>query len=143
MLPPFQCLNLDMDYQLKYTNMKRSNFIGFLGISAMLLASCNNMNRAGENVTPEGTTTTNAVNSNMENNRTPAGTDTLMSPGSNAMDLKENANISNKGTGASSGQQGAAVSPGVTNQSGGDKNLKNQSDTHGRSTQDGDNGSEK
>ena len=116
--------------------MKIQHLIVFGGIVS--LTACNNMNRNGENTTAEGTTTTNAVNSDMEEHRTPAGTDTIASPGSNSMDLKDNANISNQGTGGGTGGQKA--SPSGPTGAATDPNMKNQDDTHGKSTQAGDNG---
>ena len=105
---------------------------------ASLAIGCNNMSRNGENATPEGTTTTNAVNSDMEQHRTGAGTDTVASPGSNSMDLKDHG-ISNKGTGGQ--QTNSTATPDASKSAAStDKNMKGQESTHGKDTQSGDNG---
>ncbi len=83
------------------------------------LTACNQSQNSGGQTTPEGTTVTNRVNSDMEQHRSPSGVDSTVSPGSNAYDL----NTDNSGA------------------TGIDDNMRNQDDTHGRSTLSGDNGS--
>ena len=103
-----------------------------------LASGCNNMNRSGSNETSDGTTTTNAVNSTMEDDRTGSDIDTLASPGSNAMDAPNNGNISNKGTGATTGNETAGQTSNTQTQ-GADNNMRGQSSTHGKDTKSGDN----
>ncbi len=99
---------------------------------------CNNINKNGANESSEGTTTTNAVNGAMEDERTAVPIDTLASPGSNAMDSPSSGTISNKGTGATTGNENAGASA-PTPSPNVDKNMKGQSGTHGRDTKAGDN----
>ncbi|MBF6609255.1 MAG: hypothetical protein ITG00_11045 [Flavobacterium sp.] len=89
--------------------------LGVLLITAF--ASCNQSNSEGQ-TTPEGTTVTNRVNSDMEQHRAPAGTDSIVSPGNNASDFK-----TDNGQGTNT-----------------DANMQNQGSTHGKSTTSGDNG---
>ena len=87
----------------------------------LTLIACNQTNNNSGQTSPEGTTQTNRSNAEMEDNRTAAEVDSVSSPGSNSYDL----NTTNSG------------STGTTT----DKNMQGQQDTHGRSTQSGDNGS--
>ena len=90
-------------------------------LSAFTFIACNQTNNNSGQTTPEGTTQTSRLNSDLEDNRTSGETDTMVSPGSNAYDLKTN-NMGSTGNTA-------------------DENMQNQQSTHGRSTQSGDNGS--
>jgi len=56
---------------------------------ALALTGCNNMNKNGESTTAEGTTVSDRTNSDMEDNRTGATTDTVRSPGSNSEDIEK------------------------------------------------------
>lgn len=102
-----------------------------------IMFSCNNINRNGANESSEGTTTTNAVNGAMEDERTSVPIDTLASPGSNAMDSPSSGTTSNKGTGATTGNENAGASA-PTSSPNVDKNMKGQSSTHGKDTKTGD-----
>ena len=65
-------------------------------VIAGLALSCNQSNNEGQ-ITPEGTTVTNNVNSDMEKTRKPADVDTITSPGSNSADFNGRGNgTSNK-----------------------------------------------
>jgi uncharacterized lipoprotein NlpE involved in copper resistance len=55
----------------------------------LTLAGCNNMNKNGESTTSEGTTVNDRNNSDMEDNRTGATTDTVRSPGSNSENIEK------------------------------------------------------
>jgi len=104
---------------------------------AAAAVSCTNQNKNGQNMSPEGTTQTNRVNSEMENQRTPADVDTVTSPGSNALDLKTSPNSSNSPSNNGEGRStndNSNTSPSVTPGSGTDANMAGQSDTHGRKT---------
>ena len=65
--------------------MKIISKISMLVIAGLAMA-CNQSNSEGQ-VTPEGTTVTNTVNSDMEELRKPADVDTITSPGSNSADF--------------------------------------------------------
>ena len=55
----------------------------------LLLSCCTHMNKNGETTTPEGTTVTNNVNSDMETHRTAADVDSVRSPGSNSQNIEK------------------------------------------------------
>lgn len=78
----------------------------FAGLS---LLSCNQSQNAAPQTTPEGTTVTNRVNSDMEPHRTSADVDTIASPGSNSYDL----NSTNSGA---TGQDGMDTQAGTGGQ---------------------------
>lgn len=90
-------------------------------LAAMSLVSCNQSTTTPGETSPEGTVQTNRTNADMEEHRTSAEVDSIPSPGSNSYDLST----------TNSGATGTTT----------DKNMQNQEDTHGRSTQAGDNGS--
>lgn len=66
--------------------MKYSITLFAVGI---ILASCTNMNKTGENTTPEGTVVDSRTNADMEDDRTMGG-DSVRSPGSNSQDIEKN-----------------------------------------------------
>ena len=99
-----------------------------LALLTVGLLGCNQAH-PGQNTTDSGTQLSEeTVNSTMENNRTAADVDTVVSPGSNALDQK-------------SGDAGrAATDPRSTETktgTGTDPNMQGQSDTHGRDTRAG------
>ncbi len=108
-------------------------------ITAALLmfvtVACTNNNRTGSNMSEEGTTQTNRVNSEMEDNRTPSDVDTILSPGSNALDHK---NRDADGAVKSPATDNSNTSPSVSSGGAKDHNMAGQSDTHGKSTTAGD-----
>lgn len=53
------------------------------------LSACTNMNKTGENTTPEGTVVDSRTNADMEDDRIPANGDSVSSPGSNAAQIKK------------------------------------------------------
>lgn len=108
-----------------------------LALTMAATLSCTNQNKSGQNMSPEGTTQNNRVNSEMEDQRTPADVDTVTSPGSNALDLKASPNSSNSPSNNGEGRStndNSNTSPSVTPGSGHDANMAGQSDTHGRKT---------
>jgi len=107
---------------------------------ACLAISCTNNNRSGSNTSEEGTVQTNNVNAEMEDQRTATDVDTVTSPGSNSVDLKDQGTSNspaNNGEGRSS-VDNSNTSPSVTPGSGKDANMAGQSDTHGKKTTSGD-----
>lgn len=94
--------------------------------SLIVLIGCNNA-RPGQNTTADGTQQSdNTVNAEMENNRQPADVDTIVSPGSNAIDNRDG-NTNRVETSISPTQTGTGTDP----------NMQGQSDTHGRDTRAG------
>ena len=98
---------------------------------AALLMACTNNNRTGSSMSEEGTVQSNNVNSDMEEHRTAADVDTVVSPGSNALD---NQNREPGQTSVDNSNTKPSVAPG----SGKDPNMAGQSDTHGKKTTSGD-----
>lgn len=91
--------------------MKVLQKIAIASFAALLLAC--NQSTPGQNTTDAGTQRSdNTANSEMEDNRQPADVDTVVSPGSNADELKDRSHSS-------------------------DPNMAGQSDTHGRDTKAG------
>src|SRR3954470_20858475 len=80
------------------------------------LSACNNMNKNGESTTAEGTTVDDRNNSDMENERTVGGADTLRSPGSNSESIEQQ-----KGDYSISDEQRQIPQDNSGNQSGNDK----------------------
>ncbi len=72
-------------FERKFYIMKIVNKLLIITVAAFAI-SCNNSNNAGQ-TTPEGTTVTNTVNSDMETTRKSADVDTITSPGSNSTDI--------------------------------------------------------
>lgn len=105
----------------------------FCALLILAMASCTNNNRSGSNMSEEGTTQSNRVNAEMEEHRTPSDIDTIVSPGSNALDHKNRDGETN-----SSAVDNSNTNPSVTPGSGKDHNMAGQSDTHGKSTTAGD-----
>lgn len=102
--------------------------------TAAFLTSCTNNNRGGSNMSEEGTVQSNSVNAEMEDNRTAADVDTVVSPGSNAVENKNRDANSNGSTKVDNSNTSPSVTPG----SGKDPNMAGQSDTHGKKTTAGD-----
>lgn len=105
-----------------------------LAVFSMLAFACTNNNRTDSNTSSEGTIQTNRVNSDMDDNRTAADIDTIVSPGSNALDKRSQAS----GQNADKAIDNSDVTPSPAQGSGKDPNMAGQSDTHGRSTKAGD-----
>ena len=105
--------------------MKTIQKLGF-ALVVGILCSCNN-STPGQNTTDQGTQLSDeTVNAEMENNRTASDVDTVVSPGSNALDNKNGKTSSTESTATET----------VTG-TGSDSNMKGQSDTHGRDTKAG------
>lgn len=116
--------------------MKTTKLILNCTIVGFFLISCTNNNRNGSNMTEEGTVQTNNVNSEMEDNRTAADVDTIVSPGSNAVENKnrDGAASGNSSANVDNSNTSASQSPGT----GKDPNMAGQSSTHGKETTAGD-----
>ena len=120
--------------------MKTTKLIFTMAVMIAFSISCTNNNRSGSNTSEEGTVQTNNVNAEMEDQRTPSDVDTVTSPGSNAVDLKDKGSSNspaNNGEGRST-IDNSNTSPSVTPGSGKDTNMAGQSDTHGKKTTAGD-----
>lgn len=101
-------------------------------VMAGILFSCTNNNRNGSNMSAEGTVQSNNVNNEMEDDRTAADVDTVVSPGSNAKELKE------REPGSSATVDNSNTPPSPTTGTGHDANMAGQTSTHGRKTTEGD-----
>jgi len=112
--------------------MKASTTV--LAVFSLLAFACTNNNRTDSNTSSEGTIQTNRVNSDMDDNRTAADIDTIVSPGSNALDKRDQ----NNGQSADAAIDNSDVSASPAQGSGNDPNMKGQSDTHGKKTTAGD-----
>jgi hypothetical protein len=107
--------------------MKTMYKIGLMAFAAMVWA-CNDA-RPGQNTTDAGTQQSdNTVNAEMEDNRQAADVDTIVSPGSNALDHKQGR--------TDPAANESRISPTQTG-TGSDPNMQGQSDTHGRDTKAG------
>jgi|SRR6218665_218020 len=120
--------------------MKTIKVILSVAFATTALFSCTNNNRSGSNTSAEGTVQTNNVNAEMEDQRTAADVDTVTSPGSNAVDLKDTGSSNspaNNGEGRTT-VDNSNTSPSVTPGTGKDANMAGQSSTHGKKTTSGD-----
>lgn len=120
--------------------MKTTKLIVLMAAMVAFSISCTNNNRSGSNTSGEETVQTNNVNAEMEDQRTLSDVDTVTSPGSNSVDLKDQGSSNspaNNGQGKST-VDNSNTSPSVTPGSGQDANMAGQSSTHGKKTTAGD-----